>query len=120
MQTVPFLLATALLLAGCTGDITTKDGSRRYAGHLVMAPALRVFVPCNSHTPLWLATDKTTEHRLEDQYTTLVSELYEETFAVLYGAPGPQLNCAGCRNFPGSFQVTQVLEHRQAESEDCH
>jgi len=123
MRPIPYLLAGTLLLAGCAG--TSKTGgdassAGAYRGHLVMAPEMHIFVPCNSEAPLWLVADEPTTHRLEAQYASLVSEPYEEAFAVLRGTPGPQLSCANCRDFPGSFRVRQVLEYRLAESEDCH
>lgn len=123
MHPTPYLLAGALLLAGCAGNSTTGDGSssaRRYQGYLVMAPEMHVFVPCNSDAPLWLVADEATGHRLEAQYASLVNEPYEEAFAVLHGTPGPQLDCADCRDVPGSFRVSRILEYRRAESEDCH
>lgn len=123
MHLIPYLLASALLLAGCAGNSTTEGGSssvRRYQGHLVMVPEMHVFVPCNSEAPLWLVTDEATSHRLEAQYTSLVSEPYEEAFAILRGTPGPQLHCPGCRDFPGSFRVSEIIEYRLAEAGDCH
>ncbi|MFB8829484.1 hypothetical protein [Azotobacter salinestris] len=123
MHRISFLLAGALLLAGCVGGPTTRDGglssAARYQGHLVMLPEMHIFVPCNAEAPLWLVTDAATGHRLEAQYASLVSEPYEEAFAVLRGTPGPQLDCRGCRDFPGSFRVSEIIEYRQAEAGDC-
>lgn len=128
MRPIPYLLASALLLAGCAGTKTGDDDALSstaivsdsvYRGHLVMAPEMHVFVPCNSSDPLWLVVDDDTGHRLESQYASLVSEPYEEAFAVLRGTPGPQLECASCRDFPGSFKVQQVIEYRRARAGDC-
>lgn len=122
MHPIFYLLAGTVLLAGCAGTSTTKDGgpsAGRYEGHLVMAPEMHVFVPCNAEAPLWLVADEATDHRLEAQYTSLVSEPYEEAFAVLRGTPGPQLDCPGCRDFPGSFRVSEIIEYRLAEAGDC-
>ena len=119
MRPISSLLAGALLLSGCASTPSTGDGDRRYPGHLVMAPGMHVFVPCGSDAPLWLVAGGATGRRLEAQYASLVSEPYEETFAVLYGTPGPRLDCPSCRDLPGSFRVSRILEYRGAESEDC-
>ncbi len=117
------LCLTAFILTGCAispAPEPTPVGTVVYRGHLVMTPEMQVIVPCNTEEPLWVVADEKTQKDLLSRYPGLVNEADEEAYAVLQGEPGPTLDCALCRDFPGSFQIHQVLEYRKATPGDCH
>lgn len=123
MHPAIFLCASAALLAGCAAapaPSRAPDDATIYRGHLVMTPQMQVFVPCHTEEPLWVVAAPATTRRLLGEYETLVRDTDEEAFAVLRGAPGAPLACAWCRDFPGSFQVVEVLDYRRARADDCH
>lgn len=117
------LCLIAFALAGCAAAPSPARAPGEpvvYRGHLVMTPEMQVIVPCNTEEPLWVVADENMQKELLNRYPSLVNEADEEAFAVLKGEPGPPLDCALCRDFPGSFQIHQVVEYRKATPGDCH
>ena len=117
MKTGFQLLPVVLLVLTAAAD--SKQQAQIYRGFLVIAPEVEVFTPCGTEAPLWL--DYTTEMRrvLFERYEQLRTEPYEQTYAELRGVPGPQLDCAFCEEYSGSFKVDAVVEHRARKSTDC-
>lgn len=112
---VVFLLSA---LAGCAA--TSPPASLdTLSGHLVMAPRMQVFIACEAESPLWVVTSEALHQRLEARYAELVDEPGEEAFARVRGTVGPALDCQWCRDFPGSFQLDEVIEYREASESDC-
>lgn len=114
---VPF--AVLALLAGCAGSPPAPSDPTTAAGHLVMAPRMQVFIPCQAEEPLWVVADDALRERLESRYSELVDEPGEEAFARVRGVAGPALDCQWCQDFPGSFRVDEVFEYREASEADC-
>jgi len=100
--------------------VSSKADEGTYRGFLVIAPEVEVFEPCGSDEPLWL--DYTPELRkvLFERYEELRTQPYEETYVELRGVPGPQLDCAFCEEYSGSFKVEAVVEQRARQPTDCH
>jgi hypothetical protein len=96
-----------------------EESEKTYEGFLILAPEVDTFTPCGSKDSLWLDLPDGTWEPLAKQYRKLVKEAYEGTYAVLIGKPGPKLDCGFCENYPGSFKVVKVLEHRRAKATDC-
>ncbi len=104
------LLIVALVLLGCDSDAkeTTWEGSFS-AGFEVQA-----FSPCLSDQQWW--TNGTDLHR---RYYALGLAEYEEAYARLRGhlsGPGEYGHMGAYRR---EFEVTQVLEIRQKQEDDC-
>lgn len=118
---MPRSVSVVLLLGMLAGCATTTPHTPQDAlsGHLVMAPRMQVFVPCEAENPLWVVADGSLQERLETRYAELVDEPGEEAFAVVRGTMGPGLDCEWCRDFPGSFQLNEVIEYRVASERDC-
>lgn len=93
--------------------------SKIYKGYLVIAPEVEVFQPCNSKNALWLDYDSGVRSKLFGKYMGLRRKPYEKTYAVLRGNTGPKLDCAFCEDYPGSFKVETVIEHRRVKKGDC-
>lgn len=117
MKTKIPLFTFALIAAA--SSLAAGSEPKTYTGFLVIAPEVEVFQPCGSKTELWLDYDLITREPIARKYSELAKRPYEKTFAILSGVPGPKLDCGFCENYPGSFKVLKVLEHRHAKSTDC-
>jgi len=111
-------VASVLLIAACVAA-AAEPTAKVYKGHLVIAPEAEVFRPCGSNEPLWLDYTKAVRASLFGRYIELRKKPYAETFVVLRGIPGPQLDCGYCEHFKGSFKVLEAIEQRASGPAEC-
>ena len=113
-------MAALALVSGCATAPSSETALEAGTpGHLVLGHEVRSFSPCENNIPLWLSGDPVLLAALVTRQRELIDDPYGETFARLVGTPGPKLSCAFCRGYPGSFEVTRVLEQRAATADDC-
>ena len=105
---------TSFTACGCS---TNDDNLWR--GHLVIAPEVETFQPCGAAEPFWLDVPLKTRDEIYAKHVSFTKEPYGRSFAIVRGDIGPKLDCGFCEEYPGSFKLVQLIEHRSASAVDC-
>jgi hypothetical protein len=114
-----FLYLILILQAAAPSGTRKPPDGDLHQGYIRITSEAEIFRPCGSDQSLWLDYSSGTRTAIFTSYERLRTGPDAETYVVLRGATGPQLECAHCSEYPGSFKVNAVIEHKATAPGNC-
>ena len=119
-----YIILAITILQACddiaSSEIKANNNAQVHKGYYIYGHEVNTFQPCGQTRVLWVNASNEVLNMLQQNYSSLTSQPYEEVFVELTGNTIGKATDGFAMDYAGQFLVSKMHKMKKKSKDDCN